>query len=187
MRTVNKTKEKIWTAIKILMKENKMNDISVKDICNQAGIAVGTFYHHYTSKAQAFLDISNPIDLYFENIAKPDLENLPTAVKLSRFFQHQAYFMVQYALDNNASDTTYIVIGDSSHFFSKERITYRILYDIVNDESLYREWKKVYSCEDITNHLLYLARGIVINWIGHNYEYDLAEMLWKNVMMTKPY
>ena len=49
MRIV-KTKRKARKAMITLLKEKKYDDISVKDICETAGISRGTFYLHYKDK-----------------------------------------------------------------------------------------------------------------------------------------
>lgn len=187
MKKRSKTKEKIFAAVSQLLKQHSINEISVKDICDEAGIAVGTFYHYYDSKSEAILDISNPIDIYFENTVLPDLEGKSPSQKLTRFFYHQAHFMIQYIEENEPADSNFIVLGNTEHFFSNERLTYRILEGIIKEDELYSSWKKMYTVTEIVNHLLYLTRGIVINWAGHHFNYDLEEKLWRHVLMTNPF
>ena len=44
------TKEKIFKTAVNLITEKGYDNVSVNEICNQAGVAKGTFYVHYKSK-----------------------------------------------------------------------------------------------------------------------------------------
>lgn len=182
-RKMNNTRRKIYLAVQELLNDQRGN-ISVQDICRKANIGVGTFYHYYSSKDEALLDISNPIDLYFETEVAPLLEGQTPSEQLHIFFTHQAQFMMDYVLTNGQMNIMRATLGNLQHFFSQDRLTYSMLLEIVSQESLFRTWKQYYTAQKITWHLLYLTRGIVHNWLGCGCSYNLREELWSQVEMT---
>ena len=74
---------------------------------------------------------------------------------------YQAQFMSDYVLVNGHTTFLKAIQGNLQHFFSEDRLTFTILHDIVSQPELYQEWKKTYSSDMITWHLLCLARGLI--------------------------
>lgn len=44
------TKEKIFQAAKNILKRNGYEELSIKNICEEAGVSNGSFYHHFKTK-----------------------------------------------------------------------------------------------------------------------------------------
>ena len=44
------TQQAILEAAMVLSRENSFDKVSVRDICQKAGITTGAFYHHFRSK-----------------------------------------------------------------------------------------------------------------------------------------
>ena len=164
------TLHKIYDAVQTLLTE-KGNDMSVKDICQYAGIGVGTLNHYYPSKEDAIFDISNPIDVYFKQTVIPALQNHSAKEQLELYFMYQAQFMSDYVLVNGQSTFLKAIQSNLQHFFSEDRLTFTILKDIVCSPELYQEWKKTYSSDMITWHLLCLAHGDFLNLIDRIYNF----------------
>lgn len=59
------------TALQLIWQSN-YNSVGVNDICKQAGVTKGGFYHHFESKASLFCEASN---YYWESVRK-DLDTL---------------------------------------------------------------------------------------------------------------
>lgn len=182
----NGTQLRIYQAVKKLLEEKSPHNISIQDICQYAGIGVGTFYHYYASKNEAIFDISNPIDEYFDTVVKPLLDGKTTWEQIRLFFYHQAQFMINFVLSNEYQGTMQYVRESWIHFYAKDRVTYQMLLEIISQEELYPEWKERYSADKITEHLLFLTRGAVCNWLGCKCSYDLLTDLWLHVEMTLP-
>ena len=180
----NETQLRIYHAVKELLEEKSSQTISIQDICHHAGIGVGTFYHYYSSKDEAIFDIGNPIDEYFEIEVKPKLEGKDVWEQIRIFFSYQAQFMINFVLANEYQGTLKYAGKSWKHFYAKDRVTYQLLLEIVSHEELYPEWKKKYPVEKITEHLLYLTRGAVNNWLGCKCSYDLLTDIWTHVEMT---
>lgn len=69
------TKEKIFRAAKCILQKKGYEDLSIKNICEEAGVSNGSFYHHFKTK-------DDLLSYYIEDQPKidPDLLELPENV-----------------------------------------------------------------------------------------------------------
>jgi len=56
------TKRSIFLIVADIMKAKNIEDIKIRDICERAGISVGTFYHYFPSKEAAILYSAREMD-----------------------------------------------------------------------------------------------------------------------------
>ena len=69
------TKEKIFQAAKRILQKKGYEELSIKNICEEAGVSNGSFYHHFKTK-------DDLLSYYIEDQPKidPDLLELPDSV-----------------------------------------------------------------------------------------------------------
>lgn len=70
------TKERIFQAAKRILQKNGYENLSIKNICEEAGVSNGSFYHHFKTK-------DDLLSYYIEDqpSMKPDLLELPKNTK----------------------------------------------------------------------------------------------------------
>lgn len=70
-----KTKERIFHAAKTILQRSGYEDLSIKNICEEAGVSNGSFYHHFKTK-------DDLLSYYIEEqpSINPDLLDLPKDV-----------------------------------------------------------------------------------------------------------
>ncbi len=70
------TKDKIFKAAKEILKRNGYESLSIKNICEEAGVSNGSFYHHFQSKEDL-------LSYYIEHqpLVQPELLVEPTSTK----------------------------------------------------------------------------------------------------------
>lgn len=70
------TKERIFQAAKRILQKNGYENLSIKNICEEAGVSNGSFYHHFKTK-------DDLLSYYIENqpTLNPDLLELPKNIK----------------------------------------------------------------------------------------------------------
>ena len=70
------TKEKIFQAAKRILQKKGYEELSIKNICEEAGVSNGSFYHHFKTK-------DDLLSYYIEDQPKidPDLLELPDNVE----------------------------------------------------------------------------------------------------------
>lgn len=66
------TKEKIFQAAKTILKKKGYEELSIKNICEEAGVSNGSFYHHFKTK-------DDLLSYYIEELPSidPDVLELP--------------------------------------------------------------------------------------------------------------
>lgn len=77
-----RTQELLRAAISKVITEKGIDQFTVKDVCTEANVAIGTFYKYYVSKEDVIRDRYIQIDEFFSNEVAPrltdtnELENL---------------------------------------------------------------------------------------------------------------
>lgn len=66
------TKEKLLEIALELIWQSNYNSVGVNEICRQAGVTKGAFYHHFESKASLFCEATQ----YYWDVIKTDLDTL---------------------------------------------------------------------------------------------------------------
>ena len=69
-RRIRRTKKILTDAFITLLASKKLNDITIKELCETADINRSTFYHHYDSQFELFNDILNDIGNDITQIVK---------------------------------------------------------------------------------------------------------------------
>lgn len=69
------TKEKIFQAAKRILKKKGYEELSIKNICEEAGVSNGSFYHHFKTK-------DDLLSYYIEELPgiDPDVLEMPASV-----------------------------------------------------------------------------------------------------------
>ncbi len=68
-RQALETKEKIRTVAIDLFRERGMDNVTIKDICQQAEVSVGNFYHYFESKEAVTFEILRGFDEWLRGVA----------------------------------------------------------------------------------------------------------------------
>ena len=92
IKTINHTKNLISLALFQLMLKHEYNDITVKDICNKAGVSRMSFYRYYNKKDDIFVDFC---DARFEEFYMEYLNH--RELTLEEFTISTFYFFKKYA------------------------------------------------------------------------------------------
>jgi TetR/AcrR family transcriptional repressor of nem operon len=68
--SVNETREKLLETALTLIWQSNYSVVGVNEICKQAGVTKGAFYHHFESKANLFCEAT----AYYWQVVKQDLD-----------------------------------------------------------------------------------------------------------------
>ncbi len=80
------TKERIFQAAKRILKKKGYEELSIKNICEEAGVSNGSFYHHFKTK-------DDLLSYYIEDQPQidPDLLDLPHSAEEAKYTIIQVY------------------------------------------------------------------------------------------------
>lgn len=170
------TREKIFHHAINLFANDTYEKITVQDICNSAGVSVGAFYHHYSSKADI---LDKGYRLFDDMLEKKwaDLNELPplSAIRELIIFQIDSLSnlgimaTLQYFKNQLTNGQRYIINKD--RFFYKKMK--HCIEQAVNNHTL------TGHTTTITDELLSTSRGIIYDWCLHDGSYSLKEMTIK--------
>lgn len=166
------TKHKIFSCALSLFAQKSYEDVTVQDICSEAEVSVGAFYHHFKSKDNILDEGYRLFDEQSEeawNLGHPDdpleavrflildqarsMENMGARAAL-QYFKHQL-----------SSDEKYILNPD--------RFFYQTILHAVSAET---ERGILHGdSAGITEDILGVTRGLIYDWCLHEGSYVLSE------------
>lgn len=130
-KRINKTKNLISLALYALLKKKDYEEISVKEICERAGVSRMSFYRYYTSKDDVFIDYCDERFEEFYSLAS-DIKNITIRQFTLMMFQfidrynrqikvlfsaHREFIL----LDQLNSYARYIIANLKSDFFIEQK------------------------------------------------------------------
>ena len=172
------TKNALFAAAIELFKEKGYHNVTVDEIAKRAGTAKGTFYIYFENKSKVIVEEFIKIDLYYEKVY-PQLENCKTATeKISLFTKKQLTFIKNLGLDmlrvlylnqieKNPDNTDKILINE-------ERKLFTVMSELIKSGIESGEFKNSSSVAELTDWFNRSIRGLVLDWIIAEGEYNLV-------------
>lgn len=171
-----KTKHKIFRTAIRLFKEEGYDNVTVDEIVKEAGIAKGTFYIYFETKAQIVAEIFMEMDIFYEDSMKK-IENLTSSIEKIRLL-----FEDIIDIQNNYVGYDLSVIGyrtqletHMEYSMDKKRTIYRYVTALVKEGQSKGEINKDELPEYYAKILLRSVRGAIYEWCLSNNNYDFAE------------
>lgn len=157
------TKQAISSAVQLLVDTKQISHIAIRDICQQAGVSVGTFYLHFKNKEQALL-----YQYHFSDDRFQQMTFEPTATALENLAKILCHYIQMMDVGRiNSIRQLYIshLSYSDPYFFSKDRGLTRQLTLWVDAGQRDGTILISESSDDIVTNLLRFLRGLL---------YDLA-------------
>lgn len=166
------TREKIYQASLRVLEKKGFQDLKISDICKEAGVSVGSFYHYYTSKDDVIFSHYARFDDFF--LEKTDAVRGDSAFsRILCFFELYCDFLLSLSLELNKQ----WFAPSSKLDIPKERYTYELLSRLIRDGQGSGEVDAAMAAEDIVQELMLFARGVVLDWLYQNGNYDLRQKM----------
>ena len=166
------TRDRIFYCANELFSQKEYEKITVAEICRNAGVSVGAFYHHFESKESILSEGYRQFDSEVEeswNEWHPGtpVEDIRFLISLQAgAMESNGYFgSLQYFKNQLSANEKYIL--DKSRFF------YRTIYESV--ELAKAVGLMSGNTDEITDNLLALTRGTIYDWCLHSGSYGLKE------------
>ena len=154
-----KTREHLLETSLEMMKKVGYQNVTVRDICAQADVSVGTFYSYYPSKTDIFLDIYKRADDYFAETVAVKIEGDNAKDRIVDFFGYYAQLNV-----DTGVDLLKILFNPENSWFIKKRPMQRVLAEIVSAGYARKELSDKVKEADVVDYLFTIARGCCYNW-----------------------
>lgn len=185
------TKKMIINAGRKLFRKYGYQNIQVSAIAKEAGVSIGTFYHHFKSKAELFGVISEEINSHFSLDPNIDYTNESCMDRVLAHFRHYAEFISSLPLET--SRALYLNGVGNKTFLDTNRSMYKVLASIIEGFQKTGQIKEI-AAMDMVDDLFICARGVIYNWLIHDTDFDLVartttiiERIFLSYMANPPY
>jgi len=168
------TRERIYEAAWHLIGEAGFDKVSVDRICLRAGVAKGSFYHHFKSKADLIIEGYALCDRYFEEHVDGKLQAPDAPGRIVEFVAHQMRYAVDTGLDLIRQVYKSQLENGTRFFLSSERSLPSILKAVVLEGQASGQLRGDVDAEYITGFVLRFSRGIIYDWCLREGSYDLV-------------
>lgn len=170
-----KTKEQISKVIENLIVSRDIKSVSIKEICKEAQVSVGTFYLYFESKEQALLYNYHMADALFDEISLDDTKSPIT--NLNIIFEEYIN-MIDFNLINNTKQIymAHIIYFDE-YFFSWDRALTSIVLKLIEEGQEKNLIMNEYTSKEISIKILRFVRGILYDLVIRTKLIDLDT--WK--------
>lgn len=167
------TKSKIYETAIELMKAKDFQDITIEEICGNAGVSVGAFYHYFSSKNDFLIEMYSRADHYFLEEVNQKLNSARPIEKIIEFFDVYAKYNDMIGI----STMKQLYHANNHLFITKGRGMQKVLEDIIADGQQKGAILEEMSPEAITEYLFIAARGVTYDWCLHDGQFSLMEQM----------
>lgn len=171
------TEQAILQAALELSREKSFDKVSVREICRQAGITTGAFYHHFPSKEDLLDRGFAPLDRYMEQ-ALAGVEQEPPPQRLWRILSTYAQFIQDqgWQLISRYYQRRLNVPAETASI-DPNRYTLKVILDCLLEAQEQGILLPGNSPQWLADFFFRHFRGVVVDWILHQGEYPLLPRL----------
>lgn len=171
------TKRRIYESAVELMRTRGLNNFSVDDIVEAAGVSKGTFYVHYKSKFSLIADYISTVDIDYEEF----FNSIPTDVTPSKMLLLITTKItdVLNGIGFDVIRTVYEALlkkaDGTETMLSHNRRLYQIYRHIIMQGIRQGEFREALNIDSISNHCVMSIRGMTFEWCVRYPDFDLKK------------
>lgn len=167
------TKKNIAEAVLKLCTTMSFQKIIIADICKEAQVSVGCFYHHFKSKeevlAWSYTDFDNDLKVAVEAYGH-DHDPLDMLLFIAR--EYYGFLITQDISYTISAYRSQLTLGDTymaapDRYFD-EAIS-SVAQRIIDDGNSKKQWE----VDKLTSFILRCIRGVAYDWCSRNGSYDI--------------
>jgi len=175
------TKKKIFDTTARLIEEFPFEKITIRMLCKEAGVSVGTFYLYFKSKQHILSEMYREADKVFMEIditSRKDLNSLEKIKELIRIKVIQALNIDIKILREIYASYIYF---DSEYLFSEDGYFLKALNTIVVDGQRNKEIIEDIPSEEVARKIYKLVRGEAFDWLVQDGGHDLEKAITEEI------
>lgn len=168
------TKKKLLDTAITLFKKYGYEKVTIEQICKEADVTTGAFYHHLKSKAGVIIEGYAEFDEFIiQNSNLITISDKSGKEKIVNIIE----LLVEYVNQLGVKAITEVyktqISEESSFFLKQERAMLKMIYEIIDIGQKTNEFTTTSRADVIANEIVIIARGIIYNWCQCDGEYDL--------------
>lgn len=167
-----KTIASILQAATKLTREKGWKNTTIRDICAEAGVSVGAFYHHFSSKQE----LMNHSFMLFDATLSAELPSgKGSPIDLMKdILLTQTAFIVREAGSLITEYYQNILADENKSAADPNRIYYQSVLRYAQEARGQELLKPGLEPEYVSELLIKFVRGCIIDWCLHDYKYDVV-------------
>ena len=173
-KQMQRRSEIIETVIPLLEKTS-FEDLSMADICQAAGISVGSFYHYFHAKSDILVGLLALIDEYMETEVFPLLKEQNEIENLKLFAHHWAVYVDEHGLERSKLISS--VIPSDEDLSGHKRVSLRRLEQIIMDGQEKKQIRGDIPAEELTDLFFLAMRGVTVDWSRTDSRYSVVSKM----------
>ncbi|MDK2818157.1 MAG: TetR/AcrR family transcriptional regulator [Spirochaetota bacterium] len=179
------TEQKIIQSTLQLINIKPFQKLHIKDICVQADISIGTFYHYFDNKQAIIVKI---LDLYSEQFVKNINENTLaySQEKIVFIFLEFCYIAESLGPDLILEIFIHNIILHDNFLLSQDRNLYQEVYKCIKELKIQDLLLVQESEQEIANTLIVFFRGFLYEWGLSRNKYSLVDEISKQLNRYLP-
>lgn len=156
-----------------LIASKDFNQISVSDICETAGISIGTFYHYFTQKNDILVGLMLIIDEDLEKNVFPLLTHDDEMENLRIITHNWALHIQTHSLEQ--SKLISAVNPEIEGMLERERVSVQRIRQIFKSAQEKGQIGLHFSAEELTEFTLLMLRSVSTDWSRREGNYDIVQ------------
>lgn len=166
---------KIIESVIPLIASEDFERISVAELCQAAGISIGTFYHYFAKKTDLLIGMLWIIDEDLEENVFPLLTNKEEMENLRVFAHGWASHIQKNGLERAKLIST--INPESNEFVENERVSVQKIRQIFESAQKKGQIGTQFSSEELTEYFLLMLRSVSTDWSRREGNYDIVKKL----------
>lgn len=174
------TKKRIYEKTIDLLKDHDFEDITVQEICKNAGCSVGNFYNYFSSKEELVIQSYPFFDEYVEDLPKVTEEINPLEAITSLIVDQVK--VIDDLGPNIASQCLRVHLKMSGRFLIRsDRPFHQYLLKLVKEAQAREIFSKEKDPVEIASRILRISRGIIFDWSIRGGSYQIIDKVLEDL------
>lgn len=166
-----KIRTRFGQALAKLLSEKHWDDITIKDICKETSVSVGTFYYYYNSKEHLLYEKLDKLDHYFETTLTEEVRGLKLYDALELYWQSYIHWIKRKGYQRRAQIFKFYLCDTPDHDWFFKRGLFTSLLGIFERAIENQEVKMQLSAEDMAKDITAILWGHLSIWCTSKGEY----------------
>ena len=170
-----KRRAEIIEALIPVISSRDFSELSVGELCEAAGISVGSFYHYFSKKSDILVGLLSLIDEHLEEHVYAELTRGSARENLLLFAHEWAEYVCDHGLER--SKLISATAASNVDLQGSPRASFVKLEELITAGQLSGEITKSRTARELTEHYLLAVRGVTTDWSRCSGSYSLVDRM----------
>lgn len=170
-------KDKIMLAARKRMDNKTFDSLTIRDICKEADVSIGSFYHYFKTKDDLI------IEFYSKNADEVESKDYTNDNNVNAWHMliNYVHFQIDEAMNTPIERLKYIYTYNINHVplpLNRQRKVVRDILETAHEQDM---MNNLYTIDEILDHFFILIIGNMIRYLINDGDYDITYQLTTQV------